>query len=70
MNNKENLEESKILISVCNINFEETDKYISSGYKQLSSNSTDNKIIVYKITDDGKNMGFVESNLINVNISN
>lgn len=68
--NKENLEESKILISVCNINFEETDKYISSGYKQLSSNSTDNKIIVYKITDDGKNMGFVESNLINVNISN
>ena len=66
--NKENLEESKILISVCNINFEETDKYISSGYKQLSSNSTDNKIIVYKITDDGKNMGFVESNLINVNL--
>ncbi len=68
--NRENLEESKILVSVCNINFEETDKYISSGYKQLSSNSTDNKIIVYKITDDGKNMGFVESNLVNVNISN
>ena len=68
--NRENLEESKILVSVCNINFEETDKYISSGYKQLSSNSTDNKIIVYRITDDGKDIGFVESNLVNVNLSN
>ncbi len=67
---KEHLEESKMLVSVCNINFEEIDEYISSGYKQLSSNSTDNKIIVYKITDDGKNIGFVESNFVNVNILN
>ncbi len=68
--NRENLEESKVLVSVRNVNLEEVDKYISSGFKQLSSNSTDNKVIVFKISDDGINMGFNESNLVNISILN
>ena len=68
--NKENLEDSKVLVSVCNVNLEETDRYISSGYKQLSSISTDNKTLLYMITDDGKNSGFIESNFANVSVTN
>lgn len=68
--NRDNFDENKVLLSVCNINFEETDKYISSGYKQLSSNANDNKIIVYRISEDGKEMGFVENNLVNLSVSN
>lgn len=68
--NRDNFDENKVLLSVCNINFEETDKYISSGYKQLSSNANDNKIIVYRISEDGKEIGFVENNLVNLSVSN
>ena len=68
--NKNNLEESKVLVSICNVSLEDTDRYISSGYKQLSSNSTDNKILLYMITEDGKNSGFIENNLANISVSN
>lgn len=68
--NRENLKEIKVLIAVKNVNLDEADKYISSGYKQLSSGSVENKVLVYTITEDGNNMGFEESNLVNISISN
>ncbi len=66
----ENLDENKILLSVRNVNLEDVDKFISNGYKQLSSYSSDNKVIVFLITEDGKNLGFEESDLVNINIAN
>lgn len=68
--NRENLEEKTNLVTVRNVSLEEVDRYVSSGYKQLSSYSADNKVIVYKITEDGKALGFNESNLVNISISN
>lgn len=68
--NKENLEENKVLVAVKSVSLEDADKYISSGYKQLSSNSVDNRVLVYTITEDGNKMGFNESNLVNISISN
>lgn len=68
--NREKLEENKVLIAVKSVSLEDADKYISSGYKQLSSSSVENKVLVYTITEDGNKMGFNESNLVNISISN
>lgn len=56
------------LLSVRKIAQENVDKYISNGYKQLSSLTTDGKVIVYMITDDGNLFGIKDTNLVNVNL--
>lgn len=66
--NPENLEETKTLVVVASVPQENIDKYISSGYKQFSSYATDNKVFVYKITEDGLNFGISENNIISVNL--
>lgn len=54
------------LLEVRNITQENIESFIASGYKQLSTNTTDNKILVYRITEDGINAGITESNMVNV----
>ena len=66
--NPDDLSDSKPLLEVRSITQENTESFIASGYKQLSSNTVDNKVIVYKITDEGIALGLSESNMVNVNI--
>ncbi len=54
------------LLEVRNITQENIESFIASGYKQLSTNTTDSKILVYRITEDGINAGITESNMVNV----
>ncbi len=67
--NPENLESAEVLAVVRNVTHENTDKYLTDGYKQLSS-TADNKAIVYKITEKGKSFGFGDSDFVNANIIN
>ncbi len=64
----ENLFSNKTLMTVVGVSPENIDKYVSYGYKQLSSNSTDNKVIMYLITEDGKSVGISEKDLINIQL--
>lgn len=67
--NPDDLESTAVLAVVRSVTHENTDKYLTDGYKQLSS-TADNKATVYKITDKGKSFGFSESSFVNANIVN
>ncbi len=66
--NPENLDETKTLLVVASIPQENIDRFISSGYKQFSSYTADNKVFVYKITEDGLAFGISENNIVSVNL--
>lgn len=67
--NPEDLESTEVLAVVRSVTHENTDKYLTDGYKQLSS-TADNKATVYKITDKGRSFGFGDSDFVNANIVN
>lgn len=67
--NPENLESTEVLAVVRSVTHENTDKYLTDGYKQLSS-TADNKATVYKITEKGRSFGFSDSDFVNTNIVN
>ncbi len=66
--NPDNAEKNEVLIDVRSINHDDLELYISNGYKQLSSNTTENKFIVYNITENGQNFGFKDTNLVSIKI--
>lgn len=67
--NPEDLENTEVLAVVRSVAHENTDKYLTDGYKQLSS-TADNKATVYKITEKGKSFGLGDSDFVNANIVN
>ncbi len=67
--NPEDLESTEVLAVVRSVTHENTDKYLTDGYKQLSS-TADNKATVYKITEKGRSFGFSDSDFVNTNIVN
>ncbi len=66
--NPDDLNTNVTLLEVRNITQENIESFIASGYKQLSTNTTDSKILVYRITEDGINAGITERNMVNVNL--
>ncbi len=66
--NSEDFSENQVLLTVRMVSQDNFDKYISDGYKQLSSYTKDSKVIMYKITKQGKSFGIKESNLVNVKL--
>lgn len=67
--NPEDLESAEVLAVIRSVTHENTDKYITDGYKQLSS-SSENKVTVYMITEKGSSFGIKDSDFVNANIVN
>ncbi len=67
--NPEDLESTEVLAVVRSVTHENTDKYLTDGYKQLSS-TADNKATVYKITGKGRSFGLGDSDFVNANVVN
>ncbi len=62
------LSENDILVNVRNVSQEDLNKFVSRGYKQLSSVASENKFIVYMITEEGKKFGLQDSDFVNVKL--
>ena len=67
--NPEALENTEVLAVVRSTTHENTDKFITDGFKQLSS-TVDNKAVLYMITDKGMAYGIEDSDFVNAHIAN
>ncbi len=66
--NPENIEESEVLVDIRNINQNDLELYVTNGYKQLSLNATENKFIVFKISEIGEKLGMKDADLMNIKL--
>lgn len=67
--NPDALESTEVLAVVRSVTHENTDKYLTDMYKQLSS-TPENKATLYMITEKGKTFGLSDSDFVNANIAN
>ncbi len=56
------------LLIVRNVTQDSVEEFVQNGYKQLSSNSTDGKVIVYMITDEGSLFGINDNDIVSINL--
>lgn len=56
------------LLIVRSVTQDSVEKFVQNGYKQLSSNSTDGKVIVYMITDEGNLFGINDNDIVSINL--
>lgn len=56
------------LLIVRSVTQDSVEKFVQNGYKQLSSNSTDGKVIVYMITDEGSLFGINDNDIVSINL--
>ena len=56
------------LLVVRLVSQDNVEEFVQNGYKQLSSNSTDGKVIVYKITAEGSAFGITDNDIVSINL--